>query len=97
MAASVIRVTVAAKPDPLPASAQRAGQRMHAGDEDERELDGSEDRGEVPQRQNADQEPVPGELDDQSTRHRPARLSGSPRIGHTGNVSVGHYRWHHPD
>jgi hypothetical protein len=97
----VIRVTVAAKPRPLPTSARRAGQRIHTGDgderEDERELDGSDDRGEAPQRQNTDQEPVPGELDDQSTRHQPARLSGSPRIGHTGNVSVGHYRRHHAD
>ena len=74
---------------------------MHTGTEDERgdedEQDGSDDRGELPQRHYTDHEPVPGEHDDQSTRHQPARLSGSPRIGHTGNVSVGHHRRHHAD
>jgi hypothetical protein len=70
---------------------------MHTDDEDEREQDGSDDRGEPPQRQHTDQEPGPREHDDQPTRYQPAGLSGSARIGHTGNVSVGHHRRHHTE
>lgn len=39
----------------------------------------------------------PGEHDDQTPRHQPARLSGSVLIGHTGNVSLGHRHRHHAD
>ena len=60
-----------------PAAAEDPGQRVHADDEDERENDRSDDRGELPQRQNADQEPGHGEHDDQPTRHHPARFGGS--------------------
>jgi hypothetical protein len=42
--------------------------RMHTDDEDEREQDGSEDRTELPLRQQTDQEPGHGEDDGQPTR-----------------------------
>ncbi len=41
---------------------------MHSDDEDEREQDGSEDRTELPLRQQTDQEPGYGEDDGQPTR-----------------------------
>ena len=63
---------------------------MHADDEDEREQDGSEDRGELPHRQNTDQKPGHGEHDDQTTRHQPARLGGSARISHSVTVAPGY-------
>ena len=39
----------------------------------------------------------PGEHDDQTPRHQAARLSGSVRIGHTGNVSGERHCRHHAD
>ena len=64
---------------------------MHTDGEDEREQDGSEDRGELPQRQNTDQKPGRREHDDQTTRHQPARLgSSSTRISHTATVPPGY-------
>jgi hypothetical protein len=41
---------------------------MHTDDEDEREQDGSDDLGELAQRQYADQNPGCGQHDDQPTR-----------------------------
>ena len=48
--------------------AKDPGHRMHTDDEDEREQDGSEDRTELPLRQQTDQEPGHGEDDGQPTR-----------------------------
>ena len=61
-------------------STRYTGTEDKRGDEDEQ--DGSDDRGELPQRHYTDHEPPPGEHDDQSTRHQPARLSGSPGWSH---------------
>ena len=56
---------------------------MHADDEDEREQDGGEDRGELPQRQDRDEQSGHAEQHDQTTRHQPTLRSGSVRVDHT--------------
>jgi len=55
---------------------------MHADDEDEREQDGCQDRGELLQCQDRDEQPGHAEQHDQTTRHQPAGR-GSVRLAHT--------------
>ena len=59
------------------APAQDPGQRMHADDEDEREQDRCDDRGELLQRQDGDQQSGHAQQHDQATRHQPTLRSGA--------------------
>jgi hypothetical protein len=52
---------------------------MHTDDEDEHEQDGSDDRGELAQREHTDQKPGPAEHDDQPTRHQPGSTNSVRR------------------
>jgi hypothetical protein len=63
---------------------------MHTDDEDEREQDGSDDLGELPQCQHTDQNPGPAEHDDQPTRYGPRSRAAVLGSVMPGTVSRGH-------
>jgi hypothetical protein len=68
--------------------AQDPGQRMHSDDEDEREQDGCEDRGELLQRQDRDEQPGHAEHHDQTARQQPAG-HGVSGVDHTMTLPPG--------